>query len=68
MNYQELEVVIHPDGKVEIRVRGVTGMGCLDLTRALEEALGGEILERELQPEAYTTSLAQDEQLWTKTS
>lgn len=68
MNYQEIEVVITPKGEVEIKVKGITGMGCLDLTRALEEALGGEVVARELLPSAYEISQEQSQQLWTKTS
>ncbi len=47
MQIQELEVFISPKGKVSFEVRGVPGKKCLDLTRALEDDLGGEILERE---------------------
>jgi hypothetical protein len=52
MELQEIEVVIGKDGQVQIQVRGVHGMKCLDLTRELEEALGGEILSRIMTPEA----------------
>ena len=55
MELQEIEVVIDKDGKVRIEVRGVKGMSCLDLTKDLEEALGGEVEEREMMPEAYET-------------
>jgi hypothetical protein len=55
MELQEIEVLIDEDGRVHIEVRGVKGMGCLDLTQDLEEALGGEIESREMTPEAYET-------------
>jgi hypothetical protein len=55
MELQEIEVFIDENGRVRIEVRGVKGMGCLDLTRDLEEALGGEIESREMTPEAYET-------------
>jgi hypothetical protein len=55
MEVQEIEVFIEKDGQVRIEVRGVKGMSCLDLTKDLEEALGGEIEEREMTPEAYET-------------
>lgn len=48
MDLQEIEVEINQDGKVEIRVRGVKDQTCLDITAGLEEALGGEILLREM--------------------
>lgn len=52
MELQEIEVVIGKDGKVELQVRGVKGLKCLELTKELEEALGGEILSRIMTPEA----------------
>ena len=57
MEFEEIEVIIGKDGQVQIRVRGVTGTKCLELTRELEEALGGEILSRLMTHEAL-----QDEQ------
>lgn len=57
MELQEIEVVIGKDGQVQIQVRGVNGPKCLDLTRELEAALGGDILSRVMKPEAL-----QDEQ------
>ncbi len=53
MELQEIEVFIEQDGQVRIEVRGVTGMSCLDLTQALEGALGGQVEAREMTPEAY---------------
>lgn len=55
MELQEIEVLIDKDGKVRIEVHGVKGTSCLDLTQGLEEALGGEVEEREMTPEAYET-------------
>lgn len=52
MNIEEITVSIGPDGKVQLEVRGVKGDGCLDLTRALEAMLGGDIEAREMTPEA----------------
>jgi hypothetical protein len=53
MDLQEIDVFIDPDGQVRIEVRGVKGTSCLDLTRELEEALGGQVHEREMTPEAH---------------
>ncbi len=47
MQIHELEVFISPKGKVSFAVRGMPGRQCLDLTKSLEQDLGGEILERE---------------------
>jgi hypothetical protein len=48
MEMQEIEVQINKDGKVEISVRGVKGLKCLEITADLEQALGGEVLLREM--------------------
>jgi hypothetical protein len=52
MELQEIEVIIDENGETQIHIRGVKGMKCLDLTEDLEAALGGEIIERTLTPEA----------------
>jgi hypothetical protein len=52
MELQEIEVFIDKDGQVRIQVRGVKGLACLDLTKELEAALGGQIEAREMTPEA----------------
>ncbi len=52
MDIQEIEVLIAPDGQAQVRVQGVRGRDCLSLTEGLERLLGGEILAREMRPEA----------------
>lgn len=52
MEMQEIEVTIGKDGQVQLQVRGVQGLKCLEITKELEEALGGEILARIMNPEA----------------
>lgn len=52
MELQEIEVIIGKDGRVQLQVRGVKGLACLDLTRELEAALGGQVEAREMTPEA----------------
>lgn len=49
---KEIEITIAPDGSVHIETMGVKGKSCLELTKFLEEALGGE-LKRELKPDYY---------------
>lgn len=44
---EEIEVLIGPDGRVEVKVRGVKGEGCLELTRQLERYLGGRVEHRQ---------------------
>lgn len=53
MEFEEIEVIIGKDGKVQIHVHGVNGTQCLELTEELEKALGGEVLSRIMSPEAY---------------
>lgn len=53
MEKQELEITIDREGKVSIQVRGVKGPGCLNLTQALEQALGGQVEERTRTAEYY---------------
>ena len=52
MELQEIEVYIEKDGSVRIEVRGIKGESCLDLTKGLEAALGGQVASREMTPEA----------------
>jgi hypothetical protein len=52
MEIQEIEITIDKTGQVVIHVQGAKGMVCLDLTKDLEAALGGEVLDRQLTPEA----------------
>jgi DNA-binding protein YbaB len=60
MEIQEIEVTIGKDGQVQIQVRGVKGMKCLELTKELEEALGGEILARVMTAEAIENDASEE--------
>jgi hypothetical protein len=53
MELQEIDVFIEKDGRVRIEVRGAKGGACLDLTRDLEAALGGQIEDRQMTPESH---------------
>ncbi len=53
MDLQEIDIFIEKDGQVKLEVRGAKGLNCRDLTKALEEALGGDVTSREMKPEAY---------------
>lgn len=57
---QEVDVYITPEGEVKIEVRGVKGQKCLELTRNIEEALGGQIVLREHTDE-YNENEQQDD-------
>ena len=52
MELQEINVFIDKDGQVKLEVNGVQGMSCVDLTKELEDLLGGEVVQRELTHEA----------------
>ena len=56
MRKQDIEIVIAPDGKVSFTVKGVKGGACLDETKFLEAALGGEVLDRQKTGEYYEQS------------
>ncbi len=64
---EEIEVTIDEKGNIRIRVNGIAGEACLDTTAALEAALGGKILSREMTPEALEqpvqNSAAQQEKI-----
>jgi len=53
MKFEEIEVIIGPDGEITYTVKGIKGRKCLDITRDLEMDLGGEILSRENTWEMY---------------
>jgi hypothetical protein len=67
MGFEEIEVTISPDGEVQVEVRGVTGQQCLSRTADLERALGGEVVRREMKPEAYKQAEQQESQ-WQRRS
>ena len=50
---QEIEIQISPTGVVSFTVKGVKGTACVDETKFLEDALGGEVLEQERTSEYY---------------
>ena len=49
---QEVEFIIHPDGRVEERVRGIKGMACEELTKEINKQLG-EVYETKATSEMY---------------
>jgi Protein of unknown function (DUF2997) len=53
MRKQEIEIAISPTGEVSFTVKGIKGASCIDETKFLEQALGGEILVREPTSEYY---------------
>ncbi|MBI4663160.1 MAG: DUF2997 domain-containing protein [Verrucomicrobia bacterium] len=65
MQLEEIDVFIEKDGQVRIEVRGVKGAHCLAVTKDLEHALGGQVVKREMTPEANVQDQKQAEaQQW----
>jgi hypothetical protein len=58
MHKQDIEIVISPDGKVSFTVKGVKGSSCLDETKFLEQALGGDaaVVDQQKTSEFYEQS------------
>ncbi|HQF61074.1 MAG TPA: DUF2997 domain-containing protein [Anaerolineaceae bacterium] len=61
MELQEIEVTIGKNGEVQVHVRGAKGKACLELTAALEAALGGQVVLREMTPEVDETEGLQND-------
>lgn len=57
---RELEIEITPDGEVKIKVKGASGGECLELTKALEEALGV-VVDRQMTSEYYHAEVSTEE-------
>jgi hypothetical protein len=58
---QEIVVVIDKAGNVHLEVQGVKGAGCRDMTEALEQLLGGQVVQRRHTGE-YDEQPAEDRQ------
>ena len=58
MHKQDIEIVISPDGKVSFTVKGVKGSSCVDETKFLEQALGGDaaVVDQQKTGEFYEQS------------
>jgi hypothetical protein len=57
---KELEITISPTGEVQVHVKCIPGQACIDETKFLEDALGGEIKARELTSEYYQQPVTTD--------
>ena len=58
MRKQDIEIVINPKGEVTFEVKGVKGGSCLDETKFLEQALGGDaaVVDQQKTSEFYEQS------------
>lgn len=52
MEMQELEIIIPPDGTVTVRVKGISGTGCLSATKGLE-GVTGTVIQRDFSAAYY---------------
>ncbi len=61
---EEIQVEIDQHGNVQVKVSGAEGGKCLDLTKHMEQLLGGEISQREFTREYYIQeAVNQDEKI-----
>ena len=56
MRKQDIEIVINAKGEVTFEVKGVKGGSCLDETKFLEQALGGDVIDQQKTAEFYEAS------------
>jgi len=58
MRKQDIEIVISPKGEVTFQVKGVKGGSCIDETKFLEAALGGDaaVVDQQKTSEYYEQS------------
>ena len=52
----EIQIDIDDNGNVSFQVKGVKGGSCLDETKFLEQALGGEVIDQQKTSEFYEQS------------
>lgn len=52
---EEIQIEIDQQGNVKMEVSGAPGGKCLDLTKNVEQLLGGEISQREFTRDYYVT-------------
>ena len=62
MEVQTIDIYIDKTGQVRLEVRGAKGRKCLDLTKDLEDSLGGNVMSREMTPEAMEGGVVRQEQ------
>jgi len=56
MRKQDIEIIINAKGEVTFQVKGVKGASCLDETKFLEQALGGDVIDQQKTGEYYEQS------------
>jgi len=61
-NYEEIEFIIHTDGRIEERVRGVKGVNCEQVTERINKELG-EVYESKPTEEMFEQPVTVDNEL-----
>lgn len=56
---EEIWLDIDPEGVITIETKGYTGLKCKADTRELEQALGAQVGDRKLKPEAHQQTAVQ---------
>jgi len=59
---EEIQIEIDQQGNVKVEVSGAPGGKCLDLTKTMEQLLGGEISQREFTREYYIKETVNQEE------
>jgi hypothetical protein len=59
---QQIQIVIDKHGNVQLEVSGAPGRSCLDLTKNMEEKLGGQVVQREYSREFYAAKEVAEEE------
>ena len=57
---EELEITIAPDGTVNVLVKCGPGTKCVELSKFLEDALGGEVLDRHFTGDYYAEQVKEE--------
>lgn len=58
MEPHRIEFVVHPDGRVEYKIRGIQGGGCSDISKVVQDAVGLVPVVDEATSEAYSCAVA----------
>ena len=56
---KKLKITVSPSGEVLVQVEGVAGASCTDVTKFLEDALGGKVESRELTADYYAAEVGE---------
>ena len=59
-NYHTVTVLIPPTGDVKVDVEGVKGTLCVDITKGIMDALGGDVTSSKKKPEFFDKETNKD--------